>query len=192
MIRPQVTLPPALPATVPITIAGHVFIFRRMTWRDDMRFMELQKKDPLLSLLAYAMVEADGRPIGGLAVARKIIMGIPRPVRSRLTVLYRGSLPSNRLLEATLPKLAPEPKAIQAVIEQEEGDGEQEAEDYLDRKYGHQEASSAREQEQSIAQAAGFRGATAPLPDVARDDEEPYVEAGASEQPTSRRYAAVL
>ena len=180
-------LPTPEPQTIPVTIAGHVFLFRRLTWRDDLRFQALRAKEPKLSLLSYALVSVDQRPVGSLAVAQKLVMKYPKPVRERLVILYRGSLPDNRLLEATLPELAPEPKAAQALIEEDEENAEQAAEEYLNRRFGSDEANEANEQALAIARAAGMTGATPALPDRPIDndaDDEP-------EQPTSR-YMAVM
>jgi hypothetical protein len=137
-------LPTPTPETISVTIAGHVFTFRRLTWRDDLRFQALRSKDPKLSLLAYAMVSVDERPVGSLATGQKLVMKYPKPVRERLVILYKGSLPDNRLLDAALPELAPEPKVAQAVIDQDEESTEQKAEDYLNRRFGADEARGQR------------------------------------------------
>lgn len=181
-------LPAPTPETIPIAIAGHAFLFRRLTWRDDLRFQELRAKDPKLNLLAFAMVSVDGRPVGTLAVAQRLVLKYPKPVRERLVILYRGSLPDNRLLDAELPGLIPEPRVVQAAIDQDAESEEQAAEDYLNRRFGVDEAREANEQALAIAQAAGLAGATSALPErtgVDEDGPEP-------DQPVSRRYAAVM
>ena len=184
-------LPTPTPETIPVTIAGHVFLFRRLTWRDDLRFQALRSKDPKLSLLAYALAQVDNHLVGSLEVAQRLVMKYPKPVRERLVILYRGSLPDNRLLEASLPELAPEPKAMQVIIEEDEESAEQAGEEYLNRRFGFEEAKAANQQALEIAQASGLKGATTALPDrPAGVDED---EAGPEpDQPTSRRYQAVM
>jgi hypothetical protein len=80
-------LPTPTPTTIPVSIAGHVFTFRRLTWRDDMRFHIVRKTQPKMSLLAYALAEVDGRRVDNLTTAGKLVGGLPLPVRERLVVL---------------------------------------------------------------------------------------------------------
>jgi hypothetical protein len=199
-------LPAPVPEIIPISIAKHVFTFRRLTWRDDMRFHLLHEKDPKLTLLAYAMVGVDGKRVASLQDAQRMVMGLPKPVRERLVILYRGSLPDNRMLDALLPAAVPEPKVVQAMVDEEAEDEEEAAEKFLERKFGPEEAREANEQAELIARASGMRGATAPIPDRPEEldapassesdvgsefDEETTTILG-PDVPTSRRYQAVM
>ena len=163
--------PPISFAPITIEIAGHRFDFRRLTWRDEMRFHAMHQKHERLSQLSFAMVSVDSRPLR-MQDAHRLVQSLPRPVRERLVILYRGSLPSNRLPEADLPKAAPEPRVIQATINEETEDAEQTDEDFLERKFGRDEVRAATAQAQAIAQASNLQGAVKALPDDCITDEE--------------------
>ena len=181
-------LPTPTPEHIPIQIAGHVFVFRRLTWRDEMAFHEMHTTRPKLSQLAYATLTVDDRPLR-LEDADRLISSLPRPVRERLVVLYRGSLPDNRLPEAEVPYHAPEPKVVQAAVIAETEDTESRAEELLEQRFGKEEANHARELAEAIARSSGMRGATKPL-----DSPENVMEESTTIVPPEppKRYAAVM
>lgn len=157
------------PTDVTVTMAGHVFVFRRLTWRDDIRLYLIRQGDPDLHLLSFALTSVDGKPVD-VSAASAMIAALPRPVRERLIIFYRGSLPSHRLGETKIPSSAPPPAVLRARVEAETEEVEEQADDYLERKFGREEAEAARAQGRAIAAATGAVGVTPALDEGGGDD----------------------
>ncbi len=157
------------PTDVSVSIGGHVFLFRRMTWRDEMELFRRRKDTPDLHLLSFALTSVDGRAVAP-ADAATLVMGLPRLVRDRILILYRGSLPGHRMAETMVPPPAPPPAVVQARAEAEVEEDEVEAEDFLTKKFGHEEAEAAREQARLIAANSAYIGTTQALPEGGIDE----------------------
>lgn len=166
-----------------IKIGPRTYKFRRLTWVDELRLHEAVTADPGMSQLAFALVAVDDKEVRA-ADAKRIVGSIPRPVRERLTLLYLGQLPPNRMIEVKIPAPAPEPRVIQAAIDEEEGEADRVAEDLLERRFGRDEVEAAEAQAQAIAR-AGSPGIVPSLSSGDPEDDETTL-------PSPGRFMAVM
>ena len=81
---------------VEIPLNKLLYHFRRLNWIEESRIEFSRKEDQRVTILAHALHDVSGHPITSLADARKILYAVPAPVRSRVWVLYRGSLHEDR------------------------------------------------------------------------------------------------
>ena len=153
---------PKVPATsIQLTLAGHTFTFRRLSWRDEVKFSLGTAHPTRLDYCAWAMDSVDSKPIG-YSDALTLLQRLPKPIQDRVVVFYLGSLPARRSFTLvgnlyTAPDPAPYVERV-AIEPDTEDSGERE----VLRRFGREEVDEAEAQAEAMARASNYAGATAP------------------------------
>lgn len=155
--------------TVEVNVLKYKFRFRPIYWREEASIKPEERVDRRRQLLAHALVSVSGFPINTVEDATKVFSSVPSTVISRIFVIYRGTLPKDRLFHTMGLYKAPEPLRFARQIEQAERDREEETfqkvENLMEQKYGREEMEAARELEAAIRKGSGMRGATRATPE---------------------------
>lgn len=134
------------------------YSLRRLTWREQARMAIAPGDDPRDAILALALHEVTGldsrwRP-GSPEDARAVILRIPRTLRWRLFIVYRGSLTEDRLFTGGELYRAPE-YVTHAKRLLDEGDADENPEEHeIKARFGPEEAREARQLEATMAERA--------------------------------------
>ena len=155
--------------TVEVSVLKYKFQFRPIRWREELSIKPLEKVDRRRQLLAHALVSVSGFPISNVADATKIFAAIPLTVVSRIFIIYKGTIPPDRIFHTLGLYKAPEPLRFARQIEEAERDREEETfqkvENMMEQKFGREEMEAARELEAAIRKGSGMRGATKASPE---------------------------
>jgi hypothetical protein len=81
---------------VEIQLLKYKFHFRQLKWREEFLLKFPEKKDPVLVILAHALVEISGLKVTTIEEAQRIIDTLPYAIVTRVFKLYRGSRPLTR------------------------------------------------------------------------------------------------
>lgn len=81
---------------IEINLNSFVYRFRRLTWVEEASCPIPPGADAREVFLALALTDVSGYVIQSIEEATKIVKAIPRTLRWRLWVIYRGSLPADR------------------------------------------------------------------------------------------------
>jgi hypothetical protein len=155
-------LPPPGNSEVLLTLAGHKFTFRRLTWREEIEFSQRTGESGRLVYVANAMTTVDGKRIQ-FEDALKLLKTLPTPIRERVGIFYLGSLPGRRLLTSDTPYTAPEAATYQRNVEADDEDLQSEEERILERTFGRDEVEEQRELAQRMVAGTKAAGVTRSL-----------------------------
>lgn len=157
-------LPPPASETVKLPLVGREFVFRRLTWRDEVAFALEHPGASRLDYVATALVAVDGKSVT-TTQAHTILAALPRPIALRVVIFYMGSLPDRRLLTVDLPYVAPEPSVYQGTVDQEAEELESREDELLERQFGAEEVAESKALAVQMARGTNFAGVTRSLAD---------------------------
>jgi hypothetical protein len=156
--------------SVEVKLLNYKFRFKRLRWREEFSIKFEPKQDPYRVILAYALETISGLPAGSVAEAYRVFEAMPSAIVSRVYKIYKGSLTSpRRFVTAGLYK-APEPSVYVNRVVEDEAKQETEVDKVAQRMestFGKKELDEAREIDQKIIQASGYRGAVRKDPNAA-------------------------
>jgi hypothetical protein len=158
---------------VQVPIGKHMFLFRRLTWEDDLKIVIPEKTDPRRAVLAQALVSIDGRSLT-LEEGTKAISLLRTPVLDRVFTIFNGSLPPRRKFEVDPLWEAPEPKVVRKRIDDEEDTRERAHDDFIRQSFEPAELAENEAIENAIVANSGFKGAVKLNPDGTRVN--PFLE----------------
>ena len=170
-------IPPSSP--ISLRLRGHEFVFRRLTWREEVAFARRVPNARRVDYVAYAMTTIDGKATS-YEQALQVITNLPRPISERVVIFYLGSLPARRLMDPINIYVAPDPVPYRERVEIEEAEAEDAAEKAMVAKFGHDEVAEANALASKMAQGTHFAGAT---PATTSDLEPDAVEAQMGQPP---------
>jgi hypothetical protein len=155
--------------TVEVKLLNYSFLFRALTWREELSIKYPEKEDRRRVILGHALHEVSGLPVKTADEGLKLMKALPEPVIARAFIVYRGSLALPRIFTTTGLFQAPLPNRVAAVFEAEE----QKREEIMDKveaemaaKFGRKELMETREIERQMLKNSKMRGATKPSPDL--------------------------
>jgi len=156
-------LPLVAQQDITLPLAGHVFAFRRLTWKEEIGFAKTAVNPSRLDYAAFALGTVDGKHVTYQDSIR-LLRGLPRPIQERVVIFYMGSLPKRRILDVEELYSAPEPAPYRErqAIEAEEVDP---AEAEMLKRYGREEVGEAEALAQRMASAANYAGSSPATPD---------------------------
>lgn len=135
---------PPVPLTSPIRLdlAGHVYVFHRLTWAEEVRFTQAHPGGSRRAYVAYALDTLDSQTLT-YEQADTLLKFLPRPVLDRVIIFYYGSLPGRRAPLADIPYVAPEPLEHLRNVTAESEDQEDAERSALDRTFGAEDVDEA-------------------------------------------------
>ncbi len=146
---------------VEIPLNNFKYRFRRLSWTEEARITPAPGEDARDVLLALALHDVSGLLIASFDEARKVIARIPNTLRSRIWVVYRGSIPPERYYHTEGLYRAPEYQAFHKQLvgagdteEASPGEGGATPPDDLVQRFGLTEAREARELERTMLEQA--------------------------------------
>lgn len=95
---------------VEVRLNSFLYRFRRLTWIEESALKVPEGEDARNVLLAHALHDGSGMPVGLVEDAARIVRAIPRTLRWRIWVIYRGNLPGDRYYRMKGLFEAPEPQ----------------------------------------------------------------------------------
>ena len=148
-----------MPVSPPIelTLAGHTFRFKRLTWRDEVRFSLKHPEATRKSYTAMAMTTVDGIP-ATYEQSLTILEALPRPICDRVIIYYMGSLPPRRKFDTEIPYSAPEASYYTQRVEEDEEASLSTEEETLNRTFGEDEVAEAKDLAMRMAKGTHFAG----------------------------------
>lgn len=149
-------LPPPNKSKVEVSLADHVFTFRRLDWREEIHFSQQAGVTGRQAYIANALTAVDGKAVT-YDQSLALLKTLPRPIYERVVIFYLGSLPGRRILTSDTPWAAPEPAAYQSRVADEDQEILDEEERLLERTFGHDEVEEQRELARRMV--AGTKGA---------------------------------
>lgn len=186
-------LPPVGKSEVEVTLAGHTFVFRRLSWREEVEFSQRTGATGRQAYIANALTTVDGKTLG-FDDALKLLRTLPRPIYERVVVFYLGSLPTRRIPTALVPYAAPEAATYQRRVDEDDEDLQSEEERMLERTFGKDEVEEQRDLAQRMVAGTKAAGVTRSL--LEDEQEAPQAtrrahdEGGVDEEPP--RYHMVV
>ena len=169
----RATLPPPESETVTLPLVGRDFVFRRLTWVDEIRFTQDHPTATRRDYVAAALISVGGKSCT-YDVARQILNALPKPIADRVMLFYLGSLPGRRILTTDFPYHAPEAAAYQSRVSAEEESLADTEDEILERRFGSEDVQASKELAERMVQGTHYAGVTPalepPTPDI---DEEP-------------------
>lgn len=155
--------------TVEVSVLKYKFQFRPMRWREELSIKPAEKVDRRRQLLAHALVAVSGYQVKSVEDAMRIFTAIPLTVVSRIFIIYKGTIPKDRIFHTMGLYKAPEPLRFARQIEEAERAREEETfqkvENMMEQKFGREEMEGARELQEAIRKGSGMRGATKASPE---------------------------
>jgi len=152
--------------TVEIPLLKYRITLRRLPWREEFALKPAKNEDPTLNFLAHAMVGVSGMaPIASPAEALKLLKSLPQAIRSRVWLIYRGSLPEMRHFITKSLYEAPKPTDFNRRVKIEEGERDEKADAatrQMESRFGVQETREAQAVGQQLFAQAKQRGALVP------------------------------
>lgn len=145
-----------------LPLAGHTFLFRRLTWRDEVAFARKNPEASRLHYVAQALESVDGRKVSG-AQGVTILSALPRPIADRVVIFYMGSLPGRRILTTEFPYVAPEPHTYQGVVDTEAESLADTEEEILERRFGSEDVAAAKELAHRMVEGTHYAGVSRSL-----------------------------
>lgn len=147
--------------TVTIPINTFHYVFRKLTFEEELALEVKQGEDGARAVLSEALVEVSAFSINGRSDARKVIGTLPSTVIERIWIMYKARLPADRFFTARGLYLAPEPATLVRQNE-EDHDARESASDRaiaaLEQRFGHSELAEEREASQRLLEDARRRG----------------------------------
>lgn len=182
---------PSPPAdVVNLTLVGRVFTFRRLTWRDEILFAQQNPSATRLDYAIHALLRVDDHVVTP-DQARVILEALPKPLSARVVVLYMGSLPEHRDLQADIPYAAPEPTSYQEAVDDETEALLREEDEALERRFGAEDVAESKALALQMAEGTNYAGVTRPLEPDAPTPAPNVTDGGVDEEPP-RYHALVL
>ena len=134
---------------VEVRLNSFLYHFRRLTWIEESTIKTPEAEDARTFHLARALHDVSGMPVTSTEDAVRIIRAIPRTLRRRIWVIYRGNLPPDRSFAMKGLFEAPEPQEYnkQLTVEAEATD---KAFDAAARRYGVKETREMQAVEQQM------------------------------------------
>lgn len=140
---------------VEVRLHSFLYRFRRLNWREEASVRPADGEDFRDAILATALHDISGLKITSLTDARAVIRKVPKTIRTRLWVVYRGNLPDERYFTTGGLYEAPSPQAYnKRLIDDGDADSDP-AEAEMLRRFGPAEVHAARQMEQAMV--AGTR-----------------------------------
>jgi hypothetical protein len=139
---------------VEVRLHSFLYRFRRLTWRQEAAVRPAEGEDYRDAVLAAALHDISGLLVNSLTDARAVVRKIPKTIRTRLWVVYRGNLDPDRYFTTRGLFEAPDHTAYNKRLV-EAGDADVDpAEAELTRRFGPAEVREARQMEQVMAAGA--------------------------------------
>lgn len=105
---------------VEIPLNSFRFRFRRLSWQDEYRISFPPGEDQRKILLSHALVNISGLSVTSVEDARKVLDQVPPALFWRIWVLYSGNLPANGYYQTTGVYTAPDQRARQKRVYEDE------------------------------------------------------------------------
>lgn len=186
-------LPPPGKSEVDLTLAGHKFTFRRLTWREEVEFSQRSGGTGRQAYIANALTTVDGKTVD-YESALKMLRTLPRPIYERVVVYYLGTLPGRRIPTVEIPYTAPEAATYQRAVEADDEDLQTEEERVLERTFGKDEVEEQRDLAQRMVAGTKAAGVTRSLLEDGQEapqaSRRAHDEGGVDEEPP--RYHMVV
>lgn len=96
------------------------FRFRRLSWQDEYRISSPTGEDQRKILLSHALVNMSGLPVTSVEDARKVLDQVPPALFWRIWVLYSGNLPADGYYTNSGCLHAPDQRAHQKRVYEDE------------------------------------------------------------------------
>ena len=128
---------------IKLTLAGHIFQFKRLTWREEVLFSKNHPQATRRGYTAASMSSVDGLPVT-YEQAHTILKALPRPICDRVIIYYMGSLPTRRKFAVAIPYSAPEAAQFTKAFEEEEETEESKEEEAMNQMFGKEEVAEAQ------------------------------------------------
>lgn len=135
---------------VEIQLNSFLYHFRRLSWIEESAIKTPDGEDPRTILLAHALHDISGMPVSSIEDATRIVRAIPRTLRWRIWVIYRGNLPADRYFSTKGLYEAPEPQVYNKQLGKEAEAGEQALDAEVTRRFGTEDTEQTRETERRI------------------------------------------
>lgn len=154
------SLPTPTTLEVGLTLLGHRYVFRRMSWREEIRLSLDSPTSTRMDYVIRALKSVDEKSLTP-EQSSKLIMALPKPVRERVAIFYLGSLPSRRLLDASIPYQAPEPSSHALGVDDPGPSAASDEEQMIRESFGEEEAVEMRNLTKRILQTSNLKENTA-------------------------------
>lgn len=131
---------------VEIRLNSFLYHFRRLTWTEEAAIQVAKGEDPREVILTHALHDISGLPVGSLADAKQVIKAIPKTLRWRIWVVYRGNQSEDRYFSTRGLFEAPDHQAYNKRLI-DEGDAAEEVDPVnadIERRFGAEDAAEAR------------------------------------------------
>jgi len=149
-------------STMKISLLKYEFIFRLLSWREELSMKFPPKQDKRRVQLAYALDEISGLKVNTPEEGLKVMNAIPLSVIHRVFILYRAAFLEPRVFTTIGLYKAPEPNKLVRTFEKVEEEREQimdKVEREMETKFGRKELEEQRALEREVLKKSGMRGA---------------------------------
>ncbi len=109
------------PETVTIDLLNYHFVFNRLYWKSELGIKIENGQEPTRVVLAHALANVSGLVPESRDKAQQVMDAVPEAIRTRVWMVYRGSLPPARRFSVAELYKAPPPTVHMMRVQEDEG-----------------------------------------------------------------------